>query len=158
MKQVKAIHATPENFKDFGVVTRLTDNDCFQGEGWKCWMTDDVCMDQPAHFGMTYVKTYPPYEVASMELHTKTKELMVCGEDRPIVVALANTDPSGHAHAEDVRAFIIEPGEILVINKGIWHDACRALDAPTFYYFLSLETDEPAVFQPLDGGPVEIVL
>ena len=37
MKQVKAIHATPENFKDFGVVTRLTDNDCFQGEGWKCW-------------------------------------------------------------------------------------------------------------------------
>lgn len=50
MKQVKAIHATPENFKDFGVVTRLTDNDCFQGEGWKCWMTDDVCMDQPAHF------------------------------------------------------------------------------------------------------------
>ena len=63
MKQVKAIHATPENFKDFGVVTRLTDNDCFQGEGWKCWMTDDVCMDQPAHFGMTYVKTYPPYEV-----------------------------------------------------------------------------------------------
>ena len=112
MKQVKAIHATPENFKDFGVVTRLTDNDCFQGEGWKCWMTDDVCMDQPAHFGMTYVKTYPPYEVASMERHTKTKELMVCGEDRPIVVALANTDPSGHAHAEDVRAFIIEPGEI----------------------------------------------
>ena len=82
MKQVKAIHATPENFKDFGVVTRLTDNDCFQGEGWKCWMTDDVCMDQPAHFGMTYVKTYPPYEVASMERHTKTKELMVCGEDR----------------------------------------------------------------------------
>ena len=65
---------------------------------------------------------------------------------------------SGHAHAEDVRAFIIEPGEILVINKGIWHDACRAFDAPTFYYFLSLETDEPAVFQPLDGGPVEIVL
>ena len=113
MKQVKAIHATPENFKDFGVVTRLTDNDCFQGEGWKCWMTDDVCMDQPAHFGMTYVKTSPPYEVASMARHTKTKELMVCGEDRPIVVALANTDPSGHAHAEDVRAFIIEPGEIL---------------------------------------------
>ena len=64
MKQVKAIHATPENFKDFGVVTRLTDNDCFQGEGWKCWMTDDVCMDQPAHFGMTYVKTYPPYAVS----------------------------------------------------------------------------------------------
>ena len=47
MKQVEAIDATPANFKDFGVVTRLTDNDCFQGEGGKCWMTDEVCMDQP---------------------------------------------------------------------------------------------------------------
>ena len=111
-------------------------------------MTDDVCMDQPAHFGMTYVKTYPPYEVASMERHTKTKELMVCGEDRPIVVALANTDPSGHAHAEDVRAFIIEPGEILGHQQGASGTTPAALDAPTFYYFLSLETDEPAVFQP----------
>lgn len=144
MKQVKAIHATPENFKDFGVVTRLTDNDCFQGEGWKCWMTDDVCMDQPAHFGMTYVKTYPPYEVASMERHTKTKELMVCGEDRPIVVALANTDPSGHAHAEDVRAFIIEPGEILVINKGICTTpAARSMHRPSIISCLWRRTSLP---------------
>ena len=53
MKQVKAIHATPENFKDFGGVTRLTDNDCFQGEGWKCWMTAcalryDLCQNLSA--------------------------------------------------------------------------------------------------------------
>lgn len=158
MKQIKAIHATPENFKRFGVVTRLTDNECFSGDGWECWMTDDVCMDQPAHFGCTYVKTSPPYEVAAMERHTKTKELMVCGDQRPIVVALADSDPSGHARAEDVQAFILEPGEILVINKGVWHDACRCISGETLYYFLSLETDEPAVFQPLDGGPVEIIL
>ena len=158
MKTIKAVHATPENFKKFGVITRLTDTDCFQGDGWKCWLTEEPCMDQPAHFGMTCVKTYPPYEVASMERHTKTKELMVCGNDRPIVVALADSDPAGHAKAEDVQAFILEPGEILVINKGIWHDACRALDSATHYYFLSLETDEPAVFQPLDNGPVTIVL
>jgi ureidoglycolate lyase len=45
-----------------------------------------------------------------------------------------------------------------VINRGIWHDACRGLDRETHYYFLSLETDEPAVFQPLDGGAVTVVL
>ena len=158
MKQIKAKRATPESLRKYGVVTRLTDNTCFQGEGWKCWMTDGDCMDQPAHFGMTYVKTYPPYSVTAMERHTKTRELMVCGNDRPIVVALAASDPAGHAQAEDVEAFILEPGEILVIDKGIWHDACRALDCATHYYFFSLETDEPAVFQPLDNGPVEIVL
>jgi ureidoglycolate lyase len=73
MKSVHAVHATPENFGRFGVVQRLTDQPCFSGDGWKCWMTEDVCMDQPAHFGVTYVKTCPPYEVASMERHTKPR-------------------------------------------------------------------------------------
>ena len=158
MKQIKAIHATPENFKRFGVIHRLTDNECFSGDGWKCWMTNDPVMDQPAHFGCTYVKTYPPYVVSAMERHTKTKELMVCGDARPIVVALADSDPSGHAKTEDIQAFILEPGEVLVINAGIWHDACRGTNHEALYYFLSLETDEPAVFQPLDGDSVEVVL
>ena len=157
MREIKAIRPSEENFGRFGVFTRVTDNDCFRGDGWKCWLTSDVCMDQPAHFGVTYVKTYPPYEVASMERHTKTKELMVCGE-KPVVVALADSDPSGRAKADDIQAFILEPGEIMVINKAIWHDACRGFDGETHYYFLSLETDEPAVFLPLDGGPVEVTV
>lgn len=153
---VKAIHATNENFAKFGTVICLKETECFEGDGWKCWLSEDVCMDQPAHFGITYVNTYPPYRVESMERHTKTKELMVCGEKSPVVVALADSDPSGHARAEDVQGFYIEPGEALVINKGIWHDACRAFDGKTHYYFLSLETDEPAVFQPIEGGFVMI--
>ena len=157
MKRIKAVHATQENFARFGKNEKLTDNTRFSGEGWNCWMTQDVCMDQPAHFGVTYVKTYPPYEVSSMERHTKTKELMVCGE-KPIVVALADSDPWGRAKVEDICAFTLEPGEILVIHPGIWHDACRGLKEETHYYFLSLETDEPAVFQPIDGGAVEITL
>lgn len=156
MREIKAVHATPENFVRFGVFTKAMNNDCFEGDGWKCWLTKDVCMDQPAHFGVTYVRTYPPYEVASMERHTKTKELMVCGE-KPIVVALADSDPSGRVKAEDVQAFILEPGEIIVIDKAIWHDACRGLEGETHYYFLSLETDEPAVFLPLDNGSVKIL-
>lgn len=157
MREIKAVHATPENFGRFGVVERLTDKESFQGDGWECWMTDDAFMDA-SHFGMTIVKTWPPYEVATMERHTKTRELMVSAGDKPIVVALADSDPSGLAKAEDIEAFYIEPGEALVINKGIWHDACRGLDGEALYYFLSLETDEPAVFQPVEGGPVKVVL
>ena len=158
MKQIKAVHVTPENFARFGTVTRLIDDEPFTGDGWKCWLSDDACMDQPSHFGMTYVRTYPPYTVETMERHTKTHELMVCGETFPLVVALADSDPSGHAKTEDIQAFIIEPGEYIVIKPGIWHDACRGFDRETFYYFLSLETDEKAVFQPIDGEPVEIIV
>lgn len=156
MRKTKAIQATPENFKRFGKVENLYDYKCFSGEGWKCWMTEDDCMESGAHFGMTYVKTDLPYEVHEMERHTKTQELMVCGS-HAIVVALADSDPMGCAKAEDIQAFIIKPGQLLIINKGIWHDACHAFWGPTFYYFLGLETDEPAVFKPVDRGPVKIM-
>lgn len=156
-RKIKAVRADRENFLRFGRFEDVKSFECFRGQGWQCWLTDQVCMNQPAHFGMTYVKTAPPYEVVTMERHTKTEELMVCG-DGPIVVALADSDPAGQAKTEDIQAFILYPGEIIVIRKGIWHDACRALTGETFYYFLSLETDEPAVQQSLDGDIPAITL
>ena len=99
-----------------------------------------------------------PFTVDTMERHTKTMELIVCG-DKPIVLAVADSDPCGQAKAEDIRAFIISPGEIVVMNRGIWHDACRCGEGDScYYYFLSLETDEKAVFQPVEGGCVDITL
>ena len=65
----------------------------------------------------------------------------------------------GHAKAQDIKAFIVSPGELVVMDRGIWHDACRCADGDScYYYFLSLETDEKAVFQPVEGGCVDVIL
>lgn len=99
-----------------------------------------------------------PFSVDTMERHTKTTELIVCG-NKPIVLAVANSSPDGAAKAEDIQAFLISPGELVVMDRGIWHDACRCADGDScYYYFLSLETDEKAVFQPIEGEPVLVEL
>lgn len=156
--KIKAIPVNEDNFKPFGTYTRIITDTIRTGEGgWQAWMTPDVCMDDVAHFGFTKVAGMP-FTVDSMERHTKTTELLVCG-NHPMVLAVADSDPNGRAKEEDIRAFIIQPGEIVVINRGIWHDACRSAEGDEcYYYFLSLETDEPAVFQPIDGTPVDVEL
>lgn len=156
---IKAVRVTEENFKRFGVYTRIIKGEARTGTGgWRAWMTPDVCMTHAAHFGFTKVGGMP-FTVDKMERHTQTTELMICG-NQPMVLAVADTDPaSSGAKAEDIVAFLVEPGEIVVINEGIWHDACRSAQGDScYYYFLSLETDEKAVFTDVLGGSVDVTL
>lgn len=154
--KIKAVPATEENFARFGKYTRIMKGEGRTGVGdWRAWITPDLCMDDVAHFGYTIVKGMP-FAVDAMERHTKTSELMVCG-DKPMVLAVADSDPMGKVRPEDIRAFVVSPGEIVVIKPGIWHDACRSAEGDgCYYYFLSLETDEKAVFVPIDGDPVDV--
>lgn len=156
--KIKAMPLTEDNFKEFGTYQKVVQGEGRTGTGgWKAWMTPDVCMDDVAHFGYTKVKGMP-FTVDSMERHTKTQELLVCG-DKPMVLAVAASDPSGRAKSEDIKAFIINPGEIVVMNRGIWHDACRSAEGDScYYYFLSKETDEKAVFLPVEGEEVIVEL
>lgn len=155
---IKAVPVNEENFKRFGTCTKVMKGEGRSGTGgWKAWMTPEVCMEEAAHFGFTKVAGMP-FTVDKMERHTKTTELMVCG-DKPMVLAVADSDPAGKAKAEDIAAFLIQQGEIVVINKGIWHDACRSAEGTAcYYYFLSLETDEKAVFTQILGDPVTVEL
>lgn len=156
--KIKAIPANKENFKPFGTYTRVMTDQARSGEGgWKAWTTPDVCMDDVAHFGFTKAAGMP-FVVDSMERHTKSTELLVCG-DKPMVLAVADSDPSGRAKTEDIRAFVISPGEIVVLNRGIWHDACRSAQGDgCYYYFLCLETDETAAFLSVEGDAIEVEL
>ena len=141
--KIKAVPVNSTNFKPFGTYYKVMDGAPRTGTG--------------AHFGFTMVKGMP-FTVDTMERHTKTTELIVCG-DRPLVLAVADSDPQGHAKAQDIKAFIVSPGELVVMDRGIWHDACRCADGDScYYYFLSLETDEKAVFQPVEGGCVDVIL
>ena len=156
--KIKAVPVNEENFSRFGKYYKVIQGEGRTGTGgWKAWMTPDVCMDDVAHFGFTQVKGMP-FSVDSMERHTLTTELIVCG-DKPIVRAVADSDPAGAAKAEDIKAFIISPGELVVMDRGIWHDACRCAQGDEcYYYFLSLETEEKAVFLPIEGEAVEVEL
>ena len=47
----------------------------------------------------------------------------------------------------------MEPGDVVVLHKAIWHDANHAIDKPTLYYFLAKSTDDPREIEFVDIQP-----
>ncbi len=156
--KIKAIPATVENFKPYGRFFKI-----IKGEGrtvtggWHAWMTPEDMIDDVANFGITEVGGMP-FQVDSMESHPRSQEGLFPGNG-PVVRAVADTDPAeGAAKPEDIRAFVIAPGEAVVINRGIWHDACRFAGEGSCYYYFIAHSLDPAVFLPIAGEPVTVEL
>ena len=40
--------------------------------------------------------------------------------------------------------YFLNPGDAIVLKKGIWHDACHCVDGETMYFFLSYTNGEPS--------------
>lgn len=120
-------------------------------------MSEDVCMDVPANIGFTQVGGMP-LVVDSMEVHNLTTEFLACG-NKPIVLAVADSDPHGKgAEASDIRAFVLQPGEFVVMDKGIWHDACRSAEGDECYYYFMAQNLEVPEFVPIIGEAVRVEL
>lgn len=153
---INAIAASSSNFKPYGKMTKLPDLEEFvdKEQGWRCWITEEFGMPQSARIGMGFSETGAPYEISSMQRHHDTQKLFTCGSG-PIILAVSSSE--GTPKPEDIKAFILEPGDFAVIEKGIWYDACHGLIGPAHYYFLSLETDaETEGYTPLTDGSVTV--
>jgi hypothetical protein len=38
----------------------------------------------------------------------------------------------------------MEPGDLVVLKPGVWHDACHAADKHAMYFFLSYSNGDPS--------------
>lgn len=141
MRTIKPIPLTRESFAPFGRYYNLNDLPQRVGDDFRCSITDEQIIDEPMSFGFTYCQP-GSFKSVSMERHFSTEEAQFCG-DGPTVLAVANTDPEVAPNEKDVVAFVMQPGDVVVLKKAIWHDANHAFDKPTLYYFLAKATDDP---------------
>ncbi|TQR16497.1 hypothetical protein [Psychrobacillus soli] len=58
--------------------------------------------------------------------------------------------------SEDIKAIIIHPGDVVVLNEGIWHDACHGIKSVVPYYWFAQVLDTPTEWIEIADGPVEI--
>lgn len=93
-------------------------------------------------------------QCAAMERHFHTTETLFAF-DQPAILCVAL--PGGEApDGNDVRAFVLEPGDVVRLNRGVWHDACRGIAGPVTYGWLA---DCRAPLDPwieIDGGPLQV--
>ncbi len=145
MREIKAIPITKENFAPYGSYYDFRGDDMREDKqrGWRAWMLEEKPLKGPIVIGIT--EGAPGnFECDSMERHTMRKELLLCG-DGPSVLTVANSDPSGPPKEEDVAAFIMQPGDVVVLGYNTWHDANHSIDKKCYYYFMreAFKADEP---------------
>jgi ureidoglycolate lyase len=123
------------------------------GLGWTDTYTAAPLLSTTGSLGYTLGEG-GPFDTVKMERHLDTQEALFCAA-KPIVLAVAAATEAARPKAGDIRAFIIEPGTVVVMHKGTWHDACRGIDEPTHYYWMAT-CGGGSVWVDVEGGPVHV--
>lgn len=131
-----AIPATEQNFKAYGRFLRVKEGAGLLGEGWEAWMTDDVCLKSPANFGICHAAAVPS-PIDTMQRYSQSEQMLLCSDQPIAILAAGNEDaiPS----ASDIRAFVLRPGDLAILGKGVWHSLGYGTQSDTIYYFLSAD-------------------
>ena len=119
------------------------------GASYQDHMTRKPIVDTSAHLGLT-VGCAAPCKVISMEKHSHTQEAILCMAE-PILFCVAASNGNEPPKAEDLRAFLMQPGDVAIIEREVWHDACHGLGHDTAYYWLALAGKTPAVWEEVVG-------
>ena len=156
MTPIAARPLTAKAFAAFGRVHDLTAPDApdvlrTEGPDWSDGFTLAPLIDGIGHLGLTRAPA-APWACAMMERHPKTEEALFCAEG-PILLAVAPAGPETAPQAALIEAFVIRPGQVAVMNRGVWHDACRGLNGPVAYHWMAICGLGPDPWVPVAGGP-----
>jgi len=151
--KIIAKRITEADFAPFGVYYNMYETEegisHTSGDSFQDHMTRKPIVDTSAHLGLT-VGGKAPCKVISMEKHSHTQEAILCMAE-PIIFCVAPSNGNADPKAEDIRAFLMQPGDVAIIEREVWHDACHGLGHNTAYYWLALAGKTPAVWRKVDG-------
>ena len=116
------------------------------GEGWRCWFPlGSLEMGKELQLGLVLADLHEPL-IGKVEAHPTRQEL-VYAIDAPVVqvVALNAEGTDSAADANTARAILLQPGEGLIINAGVWHAPAFHADLDAAQYGFILAVPDPAV-------------
>lgn len=124
------------------------------GNGYTDGYTKKPLIDGLGSFGMTCVCA-APCVIRKMERHLHTQEAMMCaGTSIAFLVAVAG---GGSPKSESVKAFILNSGQVVVLNRGVWHSPAVGMSGPAEYYWMAEAYDEePTFWAEIEGESVEM--
>lgn len=152
---------TPENFARYGRVYRMDEPGdtgiiSTKGDGWSDGFTRTPLIDGPGHLGMT-IGGSAPWPCRAMERHPLTEEALFCAGEA-IVLAVAPASDRDAPESSEIEAFVIEPGQAVVMARGVWHDACRGATRTTPYYWMAQCGLGESPWIAVADGPRQIVV
>lgn len=138
MKKIDVQRLTPEAFEPYGRVfqpptgTPLAETDAFSF--WSDVVA--VTIDGEAEVGWCVVRAHQQ-EIDWFEKHDRTPEMLI-PVDAPFILPVMDDDGN-------VEALVVEIGEAVVIDRGVWHSACLPADGrDSASYFVIFRRGTPA--------------
>ena len=130
---------TPSNLAKYGSIAGAPSGaPTSAGAGYKFW--SDITrysVDGETEIGLCTVFERPGEAVDSMERHMHTPEILI-PIDAPFALPVMADGP-GVAP----EAFLVNPGEAIVINGGVWHGACLPVRRQQSSYFVIFRRGTP---------------
>lgn len=139
MEAIEPIRITAGNFAAYGRYYNLRGEDGVRLADGQMFVSRERISGEPLKIGATAVAG-GPFVSSKMERHILSEELLICG-DGEMILTVADSDPEEAPRSRDVRAFIMRPGDAVVLGRGIWHDANHGLRRDTTYFFLIPQRD-----------------
>ena len=153
--KIRAEEIHQENFQPYGIFLDLYGDPewikHYTGDGFVDHMTRNPLIDTPAHLGLT-VGSAAPCAIRFMEKHSHTQEAILCASD-PVILCVATARGDEPPRGEDVRAFRICPGQAVILERNVWHDACHGVHGPAAYYWLASAGESLAAWIEVAGSP-----
>jgi len=131
---------TEENIAKFGkVVLAPTGTPTSQGSNYKFWSDiAEYSIRGDTEIGICTVSRQLENSVSSVEQHKLTPEIII-PIDFPLILPLLS---EGRPENE-MEAFEVHPGEVVIINEGVWHAACLPAATPESSYFVIFRKNTP---------------
>lgn len=160
MRSVRPVPISELDFSPYGQYCNLRDEPWMEKDGlFQAFRSRSAVVSRPLKLGITRIGESGNFRCRKMERHISTEELLFPG-DKPLIMAVANSDPEGLPREEDIVVVKFRPGDLVILNKGIWHDACRAEEGETYYYFMANNDGNPRETEwvPVHPAPVQVLV
>ena len=140
MMEIKAKKITKDNFAKFGKVVKAPSTEpTAQADDFKFW--SDIAnyeIEGSTEIGICTVYKQPANIINGMERHLNTPEILI-PIDAPFVLPLLKDGEN----EELAESFLVDIGEVVVIDKAVWHGACLPINKEESSYFVIFKKGTP---------------
>ena len=153
-RRIAVCPITPEDAAAYGQVVSVSDGQPFDnaGDGWGCWYpVGELNGAAPLLVGI--VQSDPrPLVIEALECHADRQE-WVYALDQAMIQVVAHSAPGGPSRpdAQTARAFLLQPGQGLIMAPGVWHAVGLPAGECSIRYGFVLGKPDPNA--PADENP-----
>lgn len=140
MTTIQPLRIMPERFRPYGRVVQAPSSVPTAADDTFAFWSDlaNYHIEGDTEIGLCTVFRRENARVTWMERHGRTPELLI-PIDVPFILPVVQTGAADKA----VEAFQVNPGEAVVIERGVWHSACHPFGRDRATYFVIFRRGTP---------------